>query len=954
MNSSLTSVIRFFLIVLFLSVIGLSQTNLVKYSGNPVLAPGSPGDWDDAGIHSPMVIFEGSNYKMWFSGADGSPDGQGIGYATSSDGLNWVKYSGNPVLSGNPGEWDRHIHSCSVVNVQGMLYMFYTGATSGSAPNKIGLAKSTDGINWTKFSGNPILDRGLTGEWDDELVRGPWVIYNGNQFLMWYAGKRPGSPADIGFATSPDGEVWQKYTNNPVLDFAAFGSNSGESPSVIWDGLQYIMYVGANTWGAHNLADIGVYFSTDGIDWAESPSNPVLQAGPSSEWDAVEVGIPGALLYQNVYKVWYTSNGAIGFAEDIPLEISDVEIHWHSKTPFSAVHGFANVEAIGSKLYLPGGGTLSHYNNPVLSIYDIYSDTWRQGANMPSAKAGNSGSTVLEGLFYAIGGEGPGAGRWSSENEAYDPQANQWYLKATWPSPRRDIGVATADGKMYVVGGQPNYSNISSNVDAYDPGTNIWMSAASYPISISGVATIGLNDKIYAFGGATGPNQANRSSTNRVFRYDPDINSWQELAGMPEARMSMSVAVYNEKIYLLGGQKNNIWLDGPKNNVWEYDPVDDKFRDVVSMGMLPLYGNGIHLPIYEDSVYFVGTFTYNDQNSQWNYEPTLLRGEFVSPNSAPVAMCQNAEAIANQTCSADASIDNGSYDPDGDPITLIQDPPGPYPLGTTEVTLTVTDDKGASSQCTATVTVLDGTPPALVANPDPAVFWPPNHSYETIELSQMVSEVSDNCANLTIDNIVITSVTSDEPESGNGDGNTFDDIVIAADCQSVQLRKERSGNGNGRVYSVHLAVNDDYGNTGTAIYRVWVPISRNGSAMDDGVDYSVNSSCSSGFAKLALDDNAPSNLIPEGYSLKQNYPNPFNPTTTIRFNLPEEAQLTLKIYNSTGQLVQVLATGQMSAGKHELVWNATDISGNQVASGMYLYRLTTGHFTQTRKMLLMR
>jgi hypothetical protein len=82
-------------------------------------------------------------------------------------------------------------------------------------------------------------------------------------------------------------------------------------------------------------------------------------------------------------------------------------------------------------------------------------------------------------------------------------------------------------------------------------------------------------------------------------------------------------------------------------------------------------------------------------------------------NRLPVAQCADAIVSAGANCQADASVNNGSFDPDGDPITVSQSPPGPYPLGTNRVTLAVTDDKGASSSCSALVIVLDRTPPAL-------------------------------------------------------------------------------------------------------------------------------------------------------------------------------------------------------------------------------------------------
>jgi len=84
-------------------------------------------------------------------------------------------------------------------------------------------------------------------------------------------------------------------------------------------------------------------------------------------------------------------------------------------------------------------------------------------------------------------------------------------------------------------------------------------------------------------------------------------------------------------------------------------------------------------------------------------------------NAPPVARCRDLTLQAGAaTCSAvPGNVNNGSFDPDGDPITVVQTPAGPFSLGSTNVTLTVTDSRGASSSCTATVTVVDATAPAI-------------------------------------------------------------------------------------------------------------------------------------------------------------------------------------------------------------------------------------------------
>jgi len=157
------------------------------------------------------------------------------------------------------------------------------------------------------------------------------------------------------------------------------------------------------------------------------------------------------------------------------------------------------------------------------------------------------------------------------------------------------------------------------------------------------------------------------------------------------------------------------------------------------------------------------------------------------------------------------------------------------------VTLTATDEHGISSQCTGTITVMDGTVPVITVIDEPVVLWPPNHKYAMIDLAEVVTGVSDNCANLTSESVAIAAVTSDEPEdaTGEGDGSTLDDIVIALDCRSVDLRQERQGGGNGRVYTVHLLVSDAAGNEGTASVQVQVPHNVGEPVVDDGPAYGV-------------------------------------------------------------------------------------------------------------------
>jgi flagellar hook assembly protein FlgD len=102
-------------------------------------------------------------------------------------------------------------------------------------------------------------------------------------------------------------------------------------------------------------------------------------------------------------------------------------------------------------------------------------------------------------------------------------------------------------------------------------------------------------------------------------------------------------------------------------------------------------------------------------------------------------------------------------------------------------------------------------------------------------------------------------------------------------------------------------------------------------------------------------------LIPNVYSLGQNYPNPFNPITTIPFQVSSSqspahtpVHTTLVVYNILGQKVKTLFEDKVLSGIYEVIWDGKNDKGSEVTSGIYFYRLETGGFRQTKKMILLR
>jgi len=103
-------------------------------------------------------------------------------------------------------------------------------------------------------------------------------------------------------------------------------------------------------------------------------------------------------------------------------------------------------------------------------------------------------------------------------------------------------------------------------------------------------------------------------------------------------------------------------------------------------------------------------------------------------------------------------------------------------------------------------------------------------------------------------------------------------------------------------------------------------------------------------AVLAID----LDLIPDVYALHQNYPNPFNPTTTLRYDLPEDALVNITIYDMMGRGVKTMVNTEQNAGFKSVRWNATNDKGSPVSAGIYLYMIQAGEFRQTKKMVLLK
>jgi hypothetical protein len=204
-----------------------------KYGGGAIIQDiDSAGSWDDTWTDTPEIVHGPNGYLLYFYGdsiTDVLPDPQvptscALGVSTSPDGINWTRYSGNPILTkGDTASWENFwIESPAVLwdSATNQYMMWYSGVNKNWLI-QTGLATSSDGLNWTKYPGNPVITYGTPQSYDDMWVAVPSVIKRNNQFEMWYSSFNSVAAWDtifICYATSPDGINWTKFAGNPCLN----------------------------------------------------------------------------------------------------------------------------------------------------------------------------------------------------------------------------------------------------------------------------------------------------------------------------------------------------------------------------------------------------------------------------------------------------------------------------------------------------------------------------------------------------------------------------------------------------------------------------------------------------------------------------------------------------------------------------------------------------------------
>ncbi len=286
----------------------------------PVLRRGTAGEWDGVDALNPSIQKVRGIYHNLYSGFDGRTWHTGL--ATSTDGIVWTKHG--KVLSPEPSTWEGGYIAANgalLATSQEFLYWYQAGS-----PPRIGLARSPDGRRWTRLP-RPVLPLGPRGSWDERGVADPCVIRAGGAFYMYYLGQDRARRQRLGMARSTDGVKWRKHRANPVLELGEAGAfdENGLGEPAVWTshGAWWMLYTGR---GRNERRRIGLARSADGVAWERVPGTVFSGA---QHWNSKVVCDPAVEVDGNALRLWFGGgdvaspdenlHGQIGFALLVPI-----------------------------------------------------------------------------------------------------------------------------------------------------------------------------------------------------------------------------------------------------------------------------------------------------------------------------------------------------------------------------------------------------------------------------------------------------------------------------------------------------------------------------------------------------------------------------------------------------------------------------------------------------------
>lgn len=224
----------------------------------------------------------------------------------------------------------------------------------------------------------------------------------------------------------------------------------------------------------------------------------------------------------------------------------------------------------------------------------------------------------------------------------------------------------------------------------------------------------------------------------------------------------------------------------------------------------------------------------------------------------------------------------------------------------------------------------------------------------TIGFNKTVAESNDSKVNLAVEATEDVYGLQFEIKY-NTDELVLNTITSKVDGLTFEYREKDNGLVKGLLFSMQgNAISNSDNLSNLLEFEFSEKDNFNGTSTVDFVDIILAGQHGSSIEVTASSFDVNTNIIPVATNLGSNYPNPFNPTTSIDYSIGESGMTSLTIYDLNGAVVKNLVSQSLDAGTYQAVWNATNNSGNPVASGRYILKMTAPNYSETITMTLLK
>jgi N-acetylneuraminic acid mutarotase len=336
---------------------------------------------------------------------------------------------------------------------------------------------------------------------------------------------------------------------------------------------------------------------------------------------------------------------------------------WQEMTPMPTARYWFGLVSAADKIFAIGGQTRNTLNLDINEMYDPASNTWVTMADMPTPRC-DFGITEYENKIYCIGGDS--GGHMIGTNEVYDPASNSWSSRTAMPTPREGITANTVNGKIYVIGGNSETSMPCNVTEVYDIATDTWSSKAQISERVARYASAVVGDKIYIIGGVAGANNpflGRDGSVRLVQVYNCITDMWTNVGTLPEYQLGLAAGATSgifapEKIYVIG---TSTWVYAPDAKTWTQGDASPNNRIYVSVTM------------FNDLLYVMGGIPNADDGTVFavneRYTPFGFSGEYPEASFNPVVLIVGVVVAATVIAATGVTVYHFKHAPAKTPKT---------------------------------------------------------------------------------------------------------------------------------------------------------------------------------------------------------------------------------------------------------------------------------------------